>query len=162
MYMPFVAPEDGTLRLKKSEGAVLEPGDLVAMLDLDDPSKVKKAEVFSGLTTVLTILCYFIAIFVDLPFSSPFHNGIAGKLPSFGRPSHGLRSKPNYVIRESISVLRRVLQGYIVPDEKYRNAMDDLCFTLFDKSIAVHDLEEVRKLSLIISLIYVFQCVLCG
>ncbi|PRT52762.1 Acetyl-CoA carboxylase [Wickerhamiella sorbophila] len=48
MYMPLVAQEDGIVQPIKQPGATLEAGDLIAILQLDDPSKVKRAVPFSG------------------------------------------------------------------------------------------------------------------
>ncbi len=47
MYMPLRAVENGIVRFKMSEGASLSPGDLIAVMDLDDPDRVVKAEVRS-------------------------------------------------------------------------------------------------------------------
>ncbi|RLN90624.1 hypothetical protein BBJ28_00026361, partial [Nothophytophthora sp. Chile5] len=48
MYMPLLTPEAGVIRLLKSEGAVLAPGDCIAAMELDDPSCVKKSDVYMG------------------------------------------------------------------------------------------------------------------
>lgn len=48
MYMPLVAQEDGTVQLIKQPGATLEAGDILAILSLDDPSRVKHAKPFDG------------------------------------------------------------------------------------------------------------------
>ncbi|RLN37492.1 hypothetical protein BBO99_00001939 [Phytophthora kernoviae] len=48
MYMPLLTPEAGVIRLLKSEGAVLAPGDCIATMELDDPSCVKKSDVYMG------------------------------------------------------------------------------------------------------------------
>jgi acetyl-CoA carboxylase/biotin carboxylase 1 len=48
MYMPLLTPEAGVIRLLKSEGAVLAPGDCIATMELDDPSCVKKSERYMG------------------------------------------------------------------------------------------------------------------
>lgn len=40
MYMPLLAAEAGVLHTLKPEGSVLEAGDLIATVVLDDPSKV--------------------------------------------------------------------------------------------------------------------------
>ncbi|GLE00136.1 hypothetical protein PINS_up008863 [Pythium insidiosum] len=48
MYMPLLTPEAGVIRLLKSEGAVLAPGDCIATMELDDPSCVKKSECYLG------------------------------------------------------------------------------------------------------------------
>ncbi|BBN00335.1 acetyl-CoA carboxylase / biotin carboxylase 1 [Marchantia polymorpha subsp. ruderalis] len=48
MCMPLVTPASGTIHCKMSEGSTMAPGDLIAGLDLDDPSAVKKAVPFEG------------------------------------------------------------------------------------------------------------------
>ncbi|KAJ7066657.1 acetyl-CoA carboxylase [Mycena amicta] len=49
MYMPLIASEDGTLQLIKQPGVSLAPGDILGILTLDDPSRVKHARPFDGL-----------------------------------------------------------------------------------------------------------------
>ena len=49
MYMPLVASEDGTVQLIKQVGVSLEPGDILGILTLDDPARVKHAKPFEGL-----------------------------------------------------------------------------------------------------------------
>ncbi|KAF2646451.1 hypothetical protein P280DRAFT_415750 [Massarina eburnea CBS 473.64] len=46
MYMPLIAQEDGVVNLIKQPGATLEAGDILGILALDDPSKVKSAQPF--------------------------------------------------------------------------------------------------------------------
>ena len=48
MFMPLRVQEDGTVRILTQPGAVLGPGDVLAELILDDPSKVRKALAFEG------------------------------------------------------------------------------------------------------------------
>jgi acetyl-CoA carboxylase/biotin carboxylase 1 len=48
MYMPLVATEDGHVQFIKQAGATLEAGDIIGILSLDDPSRVKHALPFSG------------------------------------------------------------------------------------------------------------------
>ena len=48
MYMPLITQEDGTVNLIKQPGAVLEAGDILGILALDDPSRVKHAQPFSA------------------------------------------------------------------------------------------------------------------
>ncbi|KAI6877277.1 Acetyl-CoA, partial [Hortaea werneckii] len=48
MYMPLIAQEDGLVNLIKQPGATLEAGDILGILALDDPSKVKSAQPFLG------------------------------------------------------------------------------------------------------------------
>eukprot|EP00897_Mesotaenium_endlicherianum_P010369 jgi/Mesen1/9360/ME000061S08809 len=48
MCMPLLAPAAGTLHHKLSEGQTMVSGDLIAGLDLDDPSAVRKAVPFTN------------------------------------------------------------------------------------------------------------------
>ena len=48
MYMPLLAQEDGIVQPIKQPGSTLEAGDILAILALDDPSKVKLAKPFEG------------------------------------------------------------------------------------------------------------------
>ncbi|OBZ91864.1 Acetyl-CoA carboxylase [Choanephora cucurbitarum] len=48
MYMPLVATEDGHVQFIKQAGATLEAGDIIGILSLDDPSRVKHALPFNG------------------------------------------------------------------------------------------------------------------
>ncbi|KAI9891700.1 MAG: acetyl-coenzyme-A carboxylase [Vezdaea aestivalis] len=48
MFMPLVAQEDGTVQLIKQPGATLEGADIIGILSLDDPSRVKHAQPFQG------------------------------------------------------------------------------------------------------------------
>lgn len=48
MYLTLPAPEPGIITLKKPAGSTVEIGDVVAKLQLDDPSKVRKSEKFHG------------------------------------------------------------------------------------------------------------------
>ncbi|KAL9247543.1 hypothetical protein vseg_020966 [Gypsophila vaccaria] len=54
MCMPLISPAAGVIRLKSSEGQAVLAGELIATLDLDDPSAVSKAETFRGSFPVLT------------------------------------------------------------------------------------------------------------
>ena len=48
MYMPLITQEEGTVNLIKQPGAVLEAGDILGILALDDPSRVQHAQPFSA------------------------------------------------------------------------------------------------------------------
>ena len=48
MYMPLIAQEDGIVQLIKQPGSTLEAGDILGILALDDPSRVKQAQPFLG------------------------------------------------------------------------------------------------------------------
>jgi len=49
MYMPLVASEDGIVNFVKQPGVSLEPGDILGILTLDNPARVKHAKPFDGL-----------------------------------------------------------------------------------------------------------------
>ena len=49
MYMPLVASEDGIVNFVKQPGVSLEPGDILGILTLDDPARVKHAKPFDAL-----------------------------------------------------------------------------------------------------------------
>ncbi|KAF5178012.1 Acetyl-coa carboxylase [Thalictrum thalictroides] len=48
MCMPLLLPASGVIHFKITEGQAMQAGDLIASLDLDDPSAVRKAEPFHG------------------------------------------------------------------------------------------------------------------
>lgn len=53
MCMPLLSPASGIIHFNISEGQALQAGELIARLDLDDPSAVRKAEPFNGSFPIL-------------------------------------------------------------------------------------------------------------
>lgn len=53
MYMPLIATEDGVPQFVKQPGVSLEPGDILGILTLDDPARVKHAKPFEGQLPVM-------------------------------------------------------------------------------------------------------------
>ncbi|KAK4274088.1 hypothetical protein QN277_017370 [Acacia crassicarpa] len=53
MCMPLLSPASGVIHFKMTEGQAMQAGELIARLDLDDPSAVRKAEPFHGSLPVL-------------------------------------------------------------------------------------------------------------
>ncbi|KAJ8762687.1 hypothetical protein K2173_011167 [Erythroxylum novogranatense] len=53
MCMPLLSPASGVIHFKMSEGQAMQAGELIARLDLDDPSAVRKAESFHGSFPIL-------------------------------------------------------------------------------------------------------------
>lgn len=49
MYMPLIAAEDGIAQFVKQPGTSLNPGDILGILTLDNPARVKHAKPFDGL-----------------------------------------------------------------------------------------------------------------
>lgn len=48
MYMSLAVTETGTVRFLKPAGSVLEAGDIIGIMTLDDPSRVRHAQPFDG------------------------------------------------------------------------------------------------------------------
>lgn len=48
MYLPLVAQESGVVSFVRSPGVSLNPGDLLGILNVDDPSKIVRAQPFTG------------------------------------------------------------------------------------------------------------------
>lgn len=48
MYMPLIAAEDGSPMFIKQVGVALQPGEVLGILALDDPSRVRHAKPFEG------------------------------------------------------------------------------------------------------------------
>lgn len=115
MYMPLLTPEDGVIRLLKSEGAVLAPGDCIATMELDDPSCVKKSEVFKGQLPI-----------VDAAASKASVNATSVKaLPT---------------LRRALAVLQPVLEGYFAPSDLIDRAIADLFDVLQNPLLPVDEL----------------------
>nr|ASZ00204.1 acetyl-CoA carboxylase 2 [California macrophylla] len=53
MCMPLRSPASGVILFKMSEGQAMQTGELIARLELDDPSAITKAEPFHGIFPVL-------------------------------------------------------------------------------------------------------------
>ncbi|KAA8522505.1 hypothetical protein F0562_013134 [Nyssa sinensis] len=53
MCMPLLSPASGVIQFKMSEGQAMQAGELIARLDLDDPSAVRKTEPFHGSFPIL-------------------------------------------------------------------------------------------------------------
>nr|ASZ00196.1 acetyl-CoA carboxylase 1 [California macrophylla] len=53
MCMPLLSPASGVIQFRMSEGQAMQAGELIARLELDDPSAVRKAEPFQGSFPVL-------------------------------------------------------------------------------------------------------------
>ncbi|PXF48372.1 Acetyl-CoA carboxylase [Gracilariopsis chorda] len=48
MYLTLTAPESGKITITNTEGTSVEIGEVIATLELDDPSKVRRSEKFTG------------------------------------------------------------------------------------------------------------------
>lgn len=116
MYMPLLTPEAGVIRLLKSEGAVLAPGDCIATMELDDPSCVKKSERYMG----------------KLPAASPKAANGAGSLHKLKRSQTVLKTVldgyfvPEDLVEKAVTELFEALSNPLLPVEELKEAMSPL------------------------------------
>jgi len=114
MFMPLTAPESGVISWVLTEGAALSPGDVMANLELDDPSSVTKAEVFSG----------------TLP-----NIDVAG-----GEES--MQNMPHWRLRNSVEKLDMLMLGYDIPQDQYQKSIDDFSSAVVDPRLPLLEFEE--------------------
>ena len=115
MFMPLLVPEPGCINFKKSEGSVLEPGDLIATVVLDEPEKVRKATLFER------------------------------KLPKLGSPwpDNDMKGRQvHHVFRDSLKMLQNVIAGRVVPESLLKAAVSDLEVSLENASLPVFEIME--------------------
>lgn len=120
MYMTLCTQEAGTIRHMKSPGAILEAGDVIAQLILDDPSKIQKSEI-----------CYE-------PFPDQFRRNCNGQRPdqvvarsldALGSLLQGFQlpeSRAETIIEEYIKDLRQALDDPSLPLVEVRDVLSKL------------------------------------
>jgi acetyl-CoA carboxylase/biotin carboxylase 1 len=115
MFMPLLVPETGTITFTKPEGAVLEPGDIIAKVLLDDPDKVRKASLFDR----------------RLPFlGSPY-------------PEHDTRAKqPHHTFHDALKTVKNVMAGRVVPEALLAKASKDLDDSLSNIQLPYYELMD--------------------
>ncbi|AQK42643.1 acetyl-coenzyme A carboxylase1 [Zea mays] len=96
MCMPLLSPASGVIHCMMSEGQALQAGDLIARLDLDDPSAVKRAEPFDGMFPLM-----------DLPVaaSSQVHKRYAASLNAARMVLAGYEHNINEVVQDLVCCL---------------------------------------------------------
>ena len=116
MYMQVTVPEAGTISFVKPEGSILEPGELIASVVLEDPSKVHKAELF------------------------------AGQLPVFAKGDQpGYFRKPHVVARNASGILQNVMQGYEIPLDEFERVLADRDAAFSDPMLPFTEFEEIMS-----------------
>ncbi|XP_044762645.1 acetyl-CoA carboxylase isoform X3 [Coccinella septempunctata] len=117
MVMTLTVNEAGTVSYAKRPGAVLEPGSVLANLDLDDPSLVTKAVLYKG---------PFPELDVSVPVSS---------------------DKLNHIHNGYRAVLENTLAGYCLPEPynsaRLREIIENFMASLRDPSLPLLELQEV-------------------
>eukprot|EP00598_Pedospumella_elongata_P008031 CAMPEP_0184968478 /NCGR_PEP_ID=MMETSP1098-20130426/1535_1 /TAXON_ID=89044 /ORGANISM="Spumella elongata, Strain CCAP 955/1" /LENGTH=2317 /DNA_ID=CAMNT_0027490097 /DNA_START=80 /DNA_END=7033 /DNA_ORIENTATION=- len=112
MYMPLKALEAGRVNFQMSQGATLSPGDVIALVDLDNPESVVTAEEFKGSIVQAGDIEEIDATYGD---SIPAH----------------IKQK------EALKSLEQVLQGYPLSDKEIRSNMAVLIASLRDPMLPV-------------------------
>ena len=100
------------------QGAILEPGDLIASMILDDPSAVR--------------------------LSTPFR----GLLPEYGEPwptSASKQERPHIVLRDAMGTVRDVLAGWQVPDIMVQQALRSIDTLVYDKRLCLLEFNEIMS-----------------
>ncbi|XP_062184107.1 acetyl-CoA carboxylase 2-like isoform X3 [Phragmites australis] len=96
MCMPLLTPASGVIHVMMSEGQALQAGDLIARLDLDDPSAVKRAEPFDGT---------FPKMGLPVAASSQVHKKYAASLNAARMVLAGYEHKINQVVQDLVCCL---------------------------------------------------------
>lgn len=117
MVMTVTASEAGSVFYVKRAGAVLEAGDVIAHLELDDPTLVTKAQLYKG----------------QFP-ESEVANTVAPE-------------KLNHIHNNYKSILENTLAGYCLPDPynapRLREVIEKFMSSLRDPSLPLLELKEV-------------------
>lgn len=130
MIMSLTSQESGTVSLAKRPGAVLEAGAILARLELDDPSLVKRAELFSGGFDALDAQ--------DEPETD------SDSITSLTEPQE---QKLNVTFEQAKKHLENILAGYTLPDSFFKEKLDENVETfmrcLRDPRLPLLELQEI-------------------
>lgn len=111
------SPSAGVLHHRKVGGAILESGDIISTIELDDRSQIKAA----------------------LPFKGTFPNAIPPTLVPPGAQHH--------VFRYLVQALEASLQGFNLPDElqleRYKTHVAALCTVAMDPKLPLLQIREM-------------------
>lgn len=122
MVMTLTTQESGILQHVKRTGAVLEAGSILARLQLDDPSRVHRAELYTKGFDVLD------------EESEGSHDSAASSASSTV-DSHALSSsepKLNVTFIQAKTHLENILAGYALPEPYFSNFMTHYVETFMD------------------------------
>jgi acetyl-CoA carboxylase/biotin carboxylase 1 len=117
MYMPLKAEESGIIHFQMTEGATLKSGALIATVTLDNPDKVVKSEIFSGIL-----------------YSDQISEV---SVPSF--------TPPNLIMRESLEEISKVFSGYFLSEAHIQQAFHTYLGSFNDKLLPFYEMEEAMS-----------------
>ncbi|XP_077869541.1 acetyl-CoA carboxylase-like, partial [Saccoglossus kowalevskii] len=117
MCMSLTINENGCLMYVKRPGAVFEQGSIIANLNLDDPTRVNKAQPYAG-------------VFPE---------------PKAKHQTHGI--KLHQIFTKSKESLANIMNGYCLPDEyflaKCRQTVETLMKCLRDPALPLLEMQEM-------------------
>lgn len=117
MYLPLLISEPGIIHFIQPEGSILQAGTIIAKLDLDDSTKVRRATLFEG------------------------------ELPDMKSP-RVLPEKVNHQLREVVSSVQRMLQGYYFDETCVEDTVSELFSHLSNPKLPLHEfLEQISNTS---------------
>lgn len=122
MVMTLTTQESGILQHVKRSGAVLEAGSILARLELDDPSRVHRAELYTKGFDVLDEEC-------------ENDSGVSGASSTAStNDSHGAPVEPklNVTFQQAKTHLGNVLSGYVLSEPYFSNFMTHYVETFMD------------------------------
>eukprot|EP00949_MAST-11_sp_MAST-11-sp1_P001689 g1689.t1 len=113
MIMPLAVTESGHVSFVKSEGSVIEPGDLIASVALDEPEKVRRSR----------------------PFTGSFFSQVSQESKS--------QSTPHGIVRDAVRTIEWALAGWGVPAGQTDAALADLDSHFLDPSLPLGEYLEI-------------------
>jgi len=118
MVMTVTVTESGCLYYNKRPGAILDPGAIIAHLDLDDASRIQRVQMFTG----------------------RFRDPAEFQLPVWG-------DKLNQIYQNCRSVMDNIFAGYCLPDPffqpKIKETIEKMMTVLKDPSLPLLELQDV-------------------
>uniref|UniRef100_A0A6G1S971 Acetyl-CoA carboxylase n=1 Tax=Aceria tosichella TaxID=561515 RepID=A0A6G1S971_9ACAR len=130
MIMSLNAQESGTVQLTKRSGAVLEAGAILARIELDDPSLVRRAELFSGGFDALD--------------AADESESDSDSITSLTAPQE---QKLNVTFEQARQHLENILAGYTLPDSFFKDKLNENVETfmkcLRDPRLPLLELQEI-------------------
>ncbi|KAJ9545853.1 hypothetical protein OSB04_025560 [Centaurea solstitialis] len=79
MCMPLLSPASGVIHFKLSEGQAMQAGELIARLDLDDPSAVRKQSLFMEAFLFLGLRPHYLTRFIRIESKFKEYEGISNQ-----------------------------------------------------------------------------------
>ena len=114
MYLPLAAQESCTITsIVKSPGSVVQSGDILGYVKLDDPSKVRRAEVFTS------------------------------KLPVLEVTSSVQVKRPHHLIKSVLNLMEAFINGYWVPLNQIDSCLDSFLEAVHDSSLPFYEYLDI-------------------